>query len=99
MNGSWDLLGEILRDAHAQRLRLSPNISTPQIDLLIGKAMANGAIAAKICGAGGGGCIAFYCEDGRKDSVETALASEQGVEVLNWNIAPSGLQIRTEAHA
>lgn len=95
----WDDLGTILRDAHPERKRLSPNIATPQMDLLIETALANGAIAAKICGAGGGGCIAFYCEDGRKQDVETALSREEGCEVLNWNISREGLSIRTEAHA
>jgi D-glycero-alpha-D-manno-heptose-7-phosphate kinase len=55
----WDKLGDILAKAHPQRKRLSPNITTPQMDHLIDTALANGAIAPKVCGAGGGGCIAF----------------------------------------
>ena len=31
--------------------------------------------ADKVCGAGGGGCIAFFCEDGRTSDVENALAA------------------------
>ncbi|MFN0278648.1 MAG: GHMP kinase, partial [Pyrinomonadaceae bacterium] len=57
----WQAIGEILSDAHPQRKKLSPNITTPQMDHLIETALANGAIAPKVCGAGGGGCIAFYC--------------------------------------
>ncbi len=99
LESRWDDVGTILRDAQPERKRLSPNISTPQMDLLIETALANGAIAAKICGAGGGGCIAFYCEDGRKQEVEAALSCEEGCEVLNWNLSREGLTIRTEAHA
>jgi D-glycero-alpha-D-manno-heptose-7-phosphate kinase len=91
----WDSVGEILRDAHPHRKRLSPHITTPQMDLLIDKALANGAIAPKVCGAGGGGCIAFFCEDGRKADVENALAAEPGAEVLNWSLATDGLKINT----
>lgn len=90
---NWDSVGEILRDAHPHRKRLSPHITTPQMDVLIDKALANGAIAPKVCGAGGGGCIAFFCEDGRKTDVESALAAEPGAEVLNWSLANDGLKI------
>ncbi len=89
----WTKTGEILKNAYPQRKKLSPNITTAQMDLLISKAMSNGAIAAKVCGAGGGGCIALFCEEGRKIEVEKALAEEQGAEVLNWKICAEGLVI------
>lgn len=97
--GDWDGLGELLRAAQPERKRLSPNITTPYMDHLIETALANGAIAAKICGAGGGGCIAFYCENGRRDEVEAALAAEEDAEVLAWRLAAEGLTIKTKAHA
>lgn len=93
LKGDWDTVGEILRDSHPHRKRLSPHITTPQMDLLIDKALANGAIAPKVCGAGGGGCIAFFCEDGRKADVEKALAAENGAEVLDWKVAHDGLVV------
>ena len=93
MKSDWDAVGEILHDAHPHRKRLSPHITTPQMDLLIDKALANGAIAPKVCGAGGGGCIAFFCEDGRKADVEKALAAESGAEVLDWKLHPDGLVV------
>jgi len=91
LQGDWDCVGEILRESHPHRKRLSPHITTPQMDMLIDKALANGAIAPKVCGAGGGGCIAFFCEDGRKADVEKALAAESGAEVLDWTLAEDGL--------
>lgn len=91
--GEWDAVGGILSAAHPQRKRLSPHITTPQMDRLIDKALANGAIAPKVCGAGGGGCIAFFCEDGRKADVEAALAAEAGAEVLDWVVAKEGLVV------
>lgn len=91
--GAWDAVGEILLKAHPQRKRLSPNITTPQMDHLIDTALANGAIAPKVCGAGGGGCIAFYCEDGRRGDVETALAAQDGARVLDWNLQQKGLVV------
>jgi D-glycero-alpha-D-manno-heptose-7-phosphate kinase len=95
LNSEWGKVGQILRDAHPDRKRLSPHITTPQMDMLIERALANGAIAPKVCGAGGGGCIAFFCEDGRKADVEKALAAETGAEVLDWKLADDGLQVQT----
>ena len=92
--GAWDAVGNILADAHPQRQRLSPNITTPQMDRLIDTALANGAVAAKVCGAGGGGCIAFFCEDGRRTNVENSLAVEEGVSILEWEVQPAGLTIK-----
>lgn len=91
--GEWDDLGKILKAAHVDRQRLSPNITTPQMGHLIDVALAHGAIAPKVCGAGGGGCIAFYCEDGRRGDVEAALAREEGSRVLEWSIDPDGLKL------
>jgi D-glycero-alpha-D-manno-heptose-7-phosphate kinase len=90
----WDEVGEILRKAQPERKKLSPNITTPQMDLLIDEAIKNGAIAAKVCGAGGGGCMAFYCEEGRRSDVEKALSAQSGAEVLDWKISTDGLKIK-----
>lgn len=92
--GEWDRVGDILAAAHPERKRLSPNITTPQMDHLIEVALANGAIAPKVCGAGGGGCMAFYCEEGRRSDVESALSAEDGATVLEWHINVDGLTVR-----
>ncbi|HEX7173706.1 MAG TPA: hypothetical protein VF240_00290 [Pyrinomonadaceae bacterium] len=86
--------GEIMRAAYPNRKRLAPNITTPQMEALVEKALANGAEAAKVCGAGGGGCIAFLCTEGARESVERALAQEEGAEVLKWSFARDGLTVR-----
>jgi len=90
----WDAVGTILANAHPQRKRLSPNITTPQMDRLIAAALANGAIAPKVCGAGGGGCMAFFCEEGRRADVEAALAEQNGATVLDWHVNADGLEIQ-----
>lgn len=91
--GDWHEAGQILRKAHPERRRLSPRITTPQMDHLIEKAGQNGAVGTKVCGAGGGGCIAFFCEEGRKAAVEDALAAETEVEVLEWKVSEEGLTV------
>lgn len=96
MADDWERVSASMRQAHPNRKRLAPNITTPQMDALIEKALAHGAEAAKVCGAGGGGCIAFLCAPGKKPQVEQALAEEAGVEVMEWQIAREGLLVREE---
>jgi len=93
LDADWDRVGEILRDSHPLRKRLSPHITTPHMDELIETAMDHGAIAAKVCGAGGGGCIAFFCEDGKRPEVEAALAANNGAELLRWRVNTGGLTV------
>jgi D-glycero-alpha-D-manno-heptose-7-phosphate kinase len=92
--GDWREVSATMRDAYPVRKRLAPNITTPHMERLVERALASGAEAAKVCGAGGGGCIAFLCAEGRKSEVERALAAEQEVEVLDWRFAPDGLTVR-----
>ena len=87
----WDAMAASMRLAYPNRKRLAPTITTPQMDLLVEKAMAHGAVGAKVCGAGGGGCIAFLCDEGRKSDVERALTAEEGAKVLDWKVAREGL--------
>src|SRR5207244_5009577 len=90
----WCAVGEIMRWAYPNRKRLAPNITTPHMDTIVEKALANGAEGAKVCGAGGGGCIALLCGEGRKRDVERALASQEGAEVLNWKVSHEGLLLQ-----
>ena len=89
----WDRVAQVMKNAYPNRKRLAPTITTPQMDMLVEKALNNGALAAKVCGAGGGGCIAFLCSPGRRADVEAALASEEGAEVLDWKVAREGLTV------
>jgi D-glycero-alpha-D-manno-heptose-7-phosphate kinase len=90
----WTHVANTMRNAYPNRKRLAATITTPQMDQLVEKALANGAEAAKVCGAGGGGCIAFLCTPGRRADVERALATEEGAEVLDWKVAREGLVIK-----
>jgi D-glycero-alpha-D-manno-heptose-7-phosphate kinase len=90
--GDWKAVAETMRTAYPNRKRLAPGITTPQMDRLVERALIAGAEAAKVCGAGGGGCIAFLCAEGRKESVERALM-EEGAEVLQWKVSREGLSV------
>ena len=87
----WAAVSETMRAGYPRRKLLAPGVTTPQMERLVEKALANGAEAAKVCGAGGGGCIAFLCAAGRRADVERALNGEDGAEVLDWKFSREGL--------
>jgi D-glycero-alpha-D-manno-heptose-7-phosphate kinase len=92
LKNDWQQVSKVMHDAYPGRKRLAPGVTTPQMEMLVEKALGNGAEAAKVCGAGGGGCIAFLCAEGRRPDVERALM-EEGVDVLDWKLAREGLLV------
>jgi D-glycero-alpha-D-manno-heptose-7-phosphate kinase len=89
---AFDGVGAIFAEEWASRRELAPGITTPFIDQLIEIARASGAEAAKVCGAGGGGCVAFYCGQGRKAEVEDSL-TKAGGQIIPYRIAREGLRV------
>ena len=73
------------------RKQLAPNISTPQMEKLIQSALKKGALAAKVCGAGGGGCVAFIVPPKKKQSIIDELDC-QGGKVLLFKFVSRGHQ-------
>ncbi len=88
----WDEVGRQIAAEWDNRKRLAPGVTTPAIEDLIGRARGAGATAAKVCGAGGGGCIFFYGPPAAMPRVrETAAAA--GARVLEYRIETEGLRI------
>src|SRR5271165_5716446 len=86
----WDDVERLMREEWNLRRTNAPGITTPLIDKLIEVAMRHGARAAKVCGAGGGGCVIVLIEKGTRQSVENAI-SENGGQPLNFQVARRGL--------
>lgn len=63
------------------RRTLAPVVSNERIESLMVAAHGAGALAGKVCGAGGGGCIAFLVEPARRKAVRAALVTEGGAMV------------------
>jgi len=89
--GDWDTVGRRIAEEWDNRKRLAPGVTTPAIDALIARARAAGAQAAKVCGAGGGGCLFCFAETGKTAAVRDALASG-GARVLDYHIETDGLR-------
>src|SRR5262252_6233386 len=88
----WNEVARLMREEWKLRRTNAPGITTPLIDKLIAVAAKNGGLAAKVCGAGGGGCVIFLAEDGARSRVATAIG-ENGGHVLPLQVARNGLRV------
>ena len=91
LSGDLEQFGKLLHRNWQNQKRLHPSVSTPQIDRLFDIAYSNGSIGGKACGAGGGGCLVFFCDPGKKPVVERKLRGA-GAQTLNFSFDFSGLQ-------
>jgi len=90
--GNWEEVAGLLRAEWTLRRTNAPGISTPLIEKLVAEALGNGARAAKVCGAGGGGCLVIFVEAEAKARVAD-VARGLGARVLPFRVAVDGLTI------
>jgi D-glycero-alpha-D-manno-heptose-7-phosphate kinase len=92
VRSEWSEVAHLLREEWKLRRTNAPGITTPLIDNLISLAIKNGGLAAKACGAGGGGCVIFQVEKGAASRVATAIG-DNGGRVLPLQVARDGLRV------
>jgi len=88
----WNEAGRLMREEWSFRKRNLPTISTKMIDRVIENARRNGALAGKVCGAGGGGCVVLLIEPHSRERVEKAI-DDAGAKVLPVTIDRQGVQV------
>jgi len=91
MSGDLDVFGKLMSENWRNQKRLHASVTNPDIDRLFDLAMTNGAVGGKACGAGGGGCILFYCQPDSAHRVRRVL-EEARVQVIDFNLDDGGLQ-------
>ncbi|MBI1941094.1 MAG: GHMP kinase [Acidobacteria bacterium] len=89
----WNDVAELLALEWENRKRNFEGISTPKIDRMIEQTAKHGTLAAKVCGAGGGGCVVFLVKPGTKVAVEKAL-TRMGGRIVNFSVSRTGLEVR-----
>ena len=89
-DAKWDDVERLLHEEWKLRRTNAPGITTPLIDKLIAAAKRQGARAAKVCGAGGGGCVIALVEGGSRDRVHEAIRKNGG-QPLDFRISTKGL--------
>ncbi len=90
--GDFDEVGRQIAIEWENRKRLAPGVTTKVIDDLIARAQAAGATAAKVCGAGGGGCLFCYGPPSAHAAIAAALAAG-GARLLDYRIETEGLRL------
>jgi D-glycero-alpha-D-manno-heptose-7-phosphate kinase len=63
------------------------------IDRIIEVTRRKGALAAKVCGAGGGGCVVFLVDPDARGRV-VSLIEKEGATVLPVKVARQGVRVR-----
>lgn len=96
--GSGDPVRAAARALDAEweaRRRLSPAVTSPEVEAVVGAARSAGG-AAKVCGAGGGGTVACLplASNGRATLAEAVRAT--GARVLPVRLTERGLEVREE---
>ena len=79
------------------RRRALPAMSSPAIDRLIRALRRAGAIGARVCGAGGGGCLALLIEPKARVRLGE-IAASAGARTLPCSINMRGLVVRRLKH-
>jgi D-glycero-alpha-D-manno-heptose-7-phosphate kinase len=93
LRADWNQVGRLIREEWKTRRTNVPNISTPVIDNIISAAQRNGALAGKVCGAGGGGCVTMLIEPQARERVEAAVRGAGG-EILPMHIDRNGVRVK-----
>src|SRR5690348_11620909 len=94
--GKWEEVARLLGEEWRLRRTNAPGITTPLSDRLIAAAKRKGAVAAKVCGAGGGGCFVLFVREGSHDSVAEAIRKNSG-RVLPFRVNPDGVTVVSQS--
>ena len=78
LRGDFDRLAACMRKSWDAKKRLADNVSTSHINHVVESALAAGARAGKVSGAGGGGFVTFLVDPERRVDVIRTLAKLDG---------------------
>ncbi len=96
LENDWAGAGRAIASEWDVRRGLAKEISTPEIDRAFEKAKSLGAVAGKICGAGGGGCFFVYLAEknaAKREAILKEVGSLPGVRNLPFKPSASGLTV------
>jgi D-glycero-alpha-D-manno-heptose-7-phosphate kinase len=91
----WNEVGRLMREEWDFRRRNLRTISTPLIDRVISSARRQGALAGKVCGAGGGGCVSLVIDPEARARVEAAVVAA-GAKLLPLQIDRGGVLLQSD---
>lgn len=90
--GDLDQFSQHLAEEWNNRKGLAEGVSTPAVERIFEANNQVGALANKLCGAGGGGCFVTLAKDGCEAAVREAIL-DNGGQVLPYSFAEHGVQV------
>jgi D-glycero-alpha-D-manno-heptose-7-phosphate kinase len=88
----WAGMASLMGEEWENRRVLAEGVSNERVDLMMSAALNAGALASKLCGAGGGGCMITFVDPEKRESVENAL-TDAGAEVIRFKILSAGMKL------
>jgi len=92
LQGDLHSFGNLLLENWENQKRLHSSVTNEQIDSLFEMALGSGAIGGKAGGAGGGGCIVFYCAPDKEHILKRKLEAA-GAKIIGFHFDFDGLRI------
>ncbi len=89
LKGDLPAFARTMQAGWEAKKEMASSISNPMIDAVEAVAAANGAIATKVSGAGGGGFMMFVCDPAERMRLSQALLA-QGGSLLDFHFNPLG---------
>ncbi len=94
--GKLDDFGRLLHQGWEAKKRASQGATNPEIDRLYEIARSAGALGGKIAGAGGGGFLTVFAEEGRQEEITSRLEGE-GLFSMNFGFESRGATVLLNA--
>jgi D-glycero-alpha-D-manno-heptose-7-phosphate kinase len=88
-------VAEILNKDWETRKRMLPTMTTPEIDRLLSETFQKGAIAARVCGAGGGGCVALLIKPDKRGELAQTI-KEMNMVIMRSKISETGVTVEVQ---
>jgi D-glycero-alpha-D-manno-heptose-7-phosphate kinase len=73
-------------------------MTTGEIDRVIEESLKHGMLAARVCGAGGEGCVALLADPARRDGLARRIR-EMKMEILPTTMCETGVVVERDAGA
>lgn len=90
--GNLKKFGQLMLDSWEKKKKYNPEYTNEYINFLVETALSNGAIGARLMGAGGGGHLLIYSESDKEHKIKKML-SKEGANSIDFSFDFDGLKI------
>jgi len=91
LNDDVEKFGILLSENWENQKKLHESVTNPTVERIFKLAKKNGSIGGKALGAGGGGCLLFFCEQNKEQKLRKVL-QDQNLQIIDFNFEFKGLQ-------